>query len=73
MELFVALVTAAGIQGIFGQCSQTQGLNLRWSCAEPGIGPDNLCASLLRGFYDQFFPLVACDSLLLSGILVFLA
>lgn len=37
---------AAGAQGAFGQHSQTQGLNVGWSCVEPEAGFDDSCRSL---------------------------
>ena len=37
---------AAGVQGAFEQCPQTLGLNVGWSCIEPGVGFNDPCGSL---------------------------
>jgi len=37
---------AAGVQGAFGQCSQTQSLDFGWSCVKPGVGLGDPCGSL---------------------------
>jgi len=34
----VGAARAARVQRVFGQCSQMLGLDLGWSCVEPGIG-----------------------------------
>lgn len=36
----------ARAQAVFGQCSQTQGLNFELSCVEPGVGIHDPCGSL---------------------------
>jgi len=38
--------SSAGVQGTFGQHSQTLGLNFVWSCVEPGVGLGDPCGSL---------------------------
>lgn len=47
-------------QALFGQCSQTQGLNFRYSCEESVVGHDNPCGSLLQWSkwwqYTEGFP-----------------
>lgn len=37
---------AARVQRVFGQCSQTQGLNFGWTCAEPRVEHGDPCGSL---------------------------
>jgi len=36
----------SGHRGVFGQCSQTPGLNSGWSCAGLGFGLDDPCGSI---------------------------
>lgn len=49
----------AEVQGSFGQCFQTQGLNFGWSCVELGVGlsdpgdPFQPGHSMILWFYDQ--------------------
>jgi len=37
-----------GVQGVFGQHSQMQGLNFVWSCVELGVGLNDPCGFLSR-------------------------
>ena len=37
---------SARVQGVFGQCSQTQDWDFGWCCVEPGVGLSDPCGSL---------------------------
>lgn len=67
----VGTALSAGAQGVFGQSSQTLGLNIGWSCVEPRVGLNDLCGSLsprdVPFLYKYSYPFRGCDQGL-SGV-----
>ena len=47
MHRAVGTAPSAGVQGVSGHCSQTQGLNFECSLVQPGVGLNDPCVSLL--------------------------
>lgn len=41
------------VQELFGQCSQTQCLNVGWFCVEPGVGGLQRCCQAVQGWGEK--------------------